>query len=399
MEGLQVSPWSECQKLIHTAAPTLARLPALFAAPNRTTIKRQARKEEILTRRILKKKGKRRTDGEDLSAYQLAMESRRQAVPNQILRMRERNQRVAFQARVASSAIDFPAGSPVPPPAKILPFLARRGSSEEPAPIVPFDLMKTFQKYQADKAAAGLSGEEDASTAGQDKQSGSIRKRTRNNQNQTLETGVLKLAPKVESKLIESSVAPPKKSVIGVDGGESKTKENAMAVPTRANGLAFVHGITPTEAKFVLVDAPKALTADDDFENFVGSMAVTHQQPGPKAAVKVDEQAEMVRRILSLENAGKRQINKWNRARVVELFGRKPFDTGSPEVQAAVLSVKIEAMRSHLEMHRKDMSSKRKLQAILSQRASMLKYLRRKDLPRFVETCRALGVEPDTIHA
>ncbi|KAI9008108.1 hypothetical protein BC832DRAFT_553121 [Gaertneriomyces semiglobifer] len=68
---------------------------------------------------------------------------------------------------------------------------------------------------------------------------------------------------------------------------------------------------------------------------------------------------------------------------------------------AAVLTIKIQAMLNHLRNpsnpHRKDISTKRRLEHIVSQRMKMLKYLRRTDLERFVKTCQAIGVEPDSI--
>jgi ribosomal protein S15 len=64
-----------------------------------------------------------------------------------------------------------------------------------------------------------------------------------------------------------------------------------------------------------------------------------------------------------------------------------------------VLTVKILAMKEHLKMCPKDVSSKRRLETIVSQRYKMLKYLCRKNLPVFVETCKAIGVDPKSIRA
>jgi ribosomal protein S15 len=111
----------------------------------------------------------------------------------------------------------------------------------------------------------------------------------------------------------------------------------------------------------------------------------------------LDEQAEMVRRVLSIENASASQMKKFNTARAVELFQRDDQDTGSAEVQVAVMSVKIIAIKEHLAKNPKDKSTKRRLDATIGKRGKMLKYLRRKNLPVFVQTCRLVGVEPDTI--
>lgn len=91
-----------------------------------------------------------------------------------------------------------------------------------------------------------------------------------------------------------------------------------------------------------------------------------------------DSQAEMVRRLLSIENASSRQMRKFNISRVLEMFGRHDLDTGSAEVQVACMTVKIVAMKDHMSRNRKDYSTKRRLEAAIGKRFTMLKYLRRK---------------------
>ena len=68
---------------------------------------------------------------------------------------------------------------------------------------------------------------------------------------------------------------------------------------------------------------------------------------------------------------------------------RHEGDTGSPEVQIAILSKRIALLTEHLKMHKKDHHSRRGLLKMVGQRRNMLDYLRRKDIERY----RALGAK------
>ncbi|ORY43110.1 hypothetical protein BCR33DRAFT_717844 [Rhizoclosmatium globosum] len=179
-----------------------------------------------------------------------------------------------------------------------------------------------------------------------------------------------------------------------------------LSVSSQAAGPAFAYGVNAKDAKTVLIDAPKHLLdiaskvgAYNSYDAVVADKSAPTGSSSKNPIIEPTEMAELLRRQISLENASAKEINKFNTKRVMEIFARKAFDTGSSEVQAAVFTIKINAMQNHIAQYKKDKSSKRQLQAILSKRAAVLKYLRRKDLPKFVETCRALGVEPDTIRA
>ncbi|KAJ3009610.1 UNVERIFIED_CONTAM: hypothetical protein HDU68_002585, partial [Siphonaria sp. JEL0065] len=211
--------------------------------------------------------------------------------------------------------------------------------------------------------------------------------------------------------------APTRYGIEAATIADITTAVDGLTVGSVTRGPSFAYGITAAEAKTVLVDAPKHLTKlaerlgkNNAYDAVVSnessfSSSTTSSSSNPSstattaAIVEPAEMAELLRRQISLENASQQQKNAFNRRRVVEIFGRKQFDTGSPEVQAAVFTVKINAMQQHLTQFKKDKSSKRQLQAIQSKRDRVLKYLRRTDLPKFVETCRALGVEPDTIRS
>ena len=77
---------------------------------------------------------------------------------------------------------------------------------------------------------------------------------------------------------------------------------------------------------------------------------------------------------------------------VVKEFGVKDGDTGSPEVQIAILSERIKNLTEHLKTHRKDFHSRRGLLMMVSQRRSMLDYIKRKESGRYESLIARLGL-------
>lgn len=103
--------------------------------------------------------------------------------------------------------------------------------------------------------------------------------------------------------------------------------------------------------------------------------------------------SEAVRRVLSLDNAPRREVVKARVARAIEAFQERRGDTGSSAVQVAALTVRIEALRQHMRQHRKDNSSKRGLDALSNKRRKLLKYMKRKEFEAFRNTVRVLNLE------
>lgn len=68
---------------------------------------------------------------------------------------------------------------------------------------------------------------------------------------------------------------------------------------------------------------------------------------------------------------------------VIKQFASKAGDTGSPEVQVAILTERIRNLTNHLEGHKKDNHSRRGLMLMVGQRRRLLDYLKRKDLKRY----------------
>jgi small subunit ribosomal protein S15 len=80
------------------------------------------------------------------------------------------------------------------------------------------------------------------------------------------------------------------------------------------------------------------------------------------------------------------------RAEIIQGFAIHPGDTGSPEVQVALLSEQIKSLTEHLEIHRKDYTSRRGLLVMVGERSKLLKYLRRRAPARYQTLVQRLGL-------
>jgi small subunit ribosomal protein S15 len=77
---------------------------------------------------------------------------------------------------------------------------------------------------------------------------------------------------------------------------------------------------------------------------------------------------------------------------VIEEHGRHPADTGSPEVQVALLTQRINHLTEHLKVHRKDHHSRRGLLMLVGRRRRLLNYLQRNDVERYRALIAKLGL-------
>jgi len=80
------------------------------------------------------------------------------------------------------------------------------------------------------------------------------------------------------------------------------------------------------------------------------------------------------------------------KADVVQKFARTPGDTGSPEVQIALLSERITYLTEHFKVHLKDHHSRRGLLMMVSQRRRLLDYLKTKNVDRYRTVIETLGI-------
>jgi small subunit ribosomal protein S15 len=81
-----------------------------------------------------------------------------------------------------------------------------------------------------------------------------------------------------------------------------------------------------------------------------------------------------------------------DRRSLVEQFSRHEGDTGSPEVQVALLSARINHLTEHLKVHKKDKHSRRGLMLLVGQRRRLLNFLQRKDINRYRALVDALNL-------
>ena len=118
----------------------------------------------------------------------------------------------------------------------------------------------------------------------------------------------------------------------------------------------------------------KSSSAKKATENKVKKVAKTSKTP---KVVKVEK-------ITSIED---------DKQKIIEKFGQKKGDTGSPEVQVALLSHKIDKLTEHLEINKKDNHSRRGLLKVIAKRRRILNYLQKLDETRYKKLIKEIGLK------
>ena len=85
-------------------------------------------------------------------------------------------------------------------------------------------------------------------------------------------------------------------------------------------------------------------------------------------------------------------ITAEEKSRLIKEFGAKDGDTGSPEVQVAILSSRIATLTEHFKTHKKDNHSRRGLLKLVAQRRKLLDYTKAKDEARYQDLIKRLGI-------
>jgi small subunit ribosomal protein S15 len=85
-------------------------------------------------------------------------------------------------------------------------------------------------------------------------------------------------------------------------------------------------------------------------------------------------------------------MDKDTKVKTIETFARHEGDTGSPEVQVAILSNRISELTEHLREHKHDESSRRGLLKMVGQRRRLLAYIRRNDYQRYIALTDRLNI-------
>ena len=85
-------------------------------------------------------------------------------------------------------------------------------------------------------------------------------------------------------------------------------------------------------------------------------------------------------------------LTKEQKQEIVAQYARSKDDTGSPEVQIAILTAQINELQGHFEVHKKDFHSRRGLLRMVSERRNLLDYLKSRDEARYNDLREKLGI-------
>lgn len=85
-------------------------------------------------------------------------------------------------------------------------------------------------------------------------------------------------------------------------------------------------------------------------------------------------------------------ISKEKKAEIIAAYGRTPQDTGSPEVQVAILTERINELTEHLKVNQKDHHSRRGLLKMVGKRRALLEYLKKDDIDAYRALIERLGL-------
>lgn len=85
-------------------------------------------------------------------------------------------------------------------------------------------------------------------------------------------------------------------------------------------------------------------------------------------------------------------ISKEKKSEIIAEYGRKPGDTGSPEVQIAILTTRIAELTEHLKVNQKDHHSRRGLLKMVGKRRGLLDYIKENDVEEYRALIEKLGI-------
>ncbi|KAF0885164.1 small ribosomal subunit protein uS15m [Crocuta crocuta] len=175
------------------------------------------------------------------------------------------------------------------------------------------------------------------------------------------------------------AVAQP--PVRGLPGGAcARPPSHQRGLPSLPGGviLPAVRGYaTQKPVQHSQEDDPPPSTLLKDYQNIPG----------------IEKFDDVVRRLLSLEMASKKEKLKVRQEQLMKKVVANPEDTSSLEARIVALTVKIRSYEEHMQKHRKDKTHKRYLLMSIDQRNKMLKNLRKTNFGVFEKVCKELGLE------
>lgn len=102
--------------------------------------------------------------------------------------------------------------------------------------------------------------------------------------------------------------------------------------------------------------------------------------------------SDRVRKLFDLQNGNQKEVIAAQKQRGMELFQMREGDTGSSAVQIIALTTRIQQLQTHLQKHKKDVHSKRGMDALYVRRRKLLDYLERKDFENYRRVVKTLGL-------
>ncbi|KAG8898466.1 hypothetical protein FRC00_002798 [Tulasnella sp. 408] len=148
---------------------------------------------------------------------------------------------------------------------------------------------------------------------------------------------------------------------------------------------------------------PEIFQSTTPYDPYDLSQPLSNKDAALKSSVA---QREAMERIIDLRNASARGIAYANRQRIIEAFSRAATgtdqaserpDTGSPEVQAALMTAKIRNLWDHLTQNSRDIHNRRALRTLVHKRAKVLRYLKQKDADRYETLLTEIGLEKGAV--
>ncbi|KAK4700454.1 small subunit ribosomal protein S15, partial [Phenoliferia sp. Uapishka_3] len=174
------------------------------------------------------------------------------------------------------------------------------------------------------------------------------------------------------------------------EGEGAETAEGALA---QQKDRLFNFGLDSNEVEQLVEALPLIGAYQSTREGGMPASKLIQDKRFEKALEGEMVKRDALLRIIDLRNAASKGIEVENTRRIVEAFGREKGDTGSPEVQAAIMTSRIHSLATHLTSQPRDVHNRRPLRSLIQKRSKVLKYLRSLDVKRY-ETCLAkIGVE------
>ncbi|WPT17782.1 30S ribosomal protein S15 [Picochlorum sp. SENEW3] len=160
-------------------------------------------------------------------------------------------------------------------------------------------------------------------------------------------------------------------------GYQRRHTQGEESPPSSSSSNATMDATMDSEARERRV-AKEEPTSSKDFE---------------EEAMSQQQRPDLVERYMSLEMGSRKDRTRATLQEVAKEFARFPGDTGSSDVQVALLTSKIALLAEHVKAHPKDHSSRRGLRAMLHGRRQLLQYLRRTQFDRYAKVISRLGLK------